>query len=430
MSEERMALSTKERDRLKVLHGVMKRQISQREGAEQLGLTERWVRKLVRRLRKRGDRAVIHGLRGRSSNRKISDADRRRALRTVRSEYADFGPTLAAEYLAEEHGLEVSRETLRKWMIEAGLWKRRRQRVCEVHLWRPRRSCPGELVQWDTSEHDWLEGRGPQMYLVAMVDDATSRAWARFVAQDSTEQNMGVLWGYLERYGRPVAFYTDKASMFQTNRRSELEEELSDRVPKTQIGRALEELGIGWIAAHSPQAKGRIERFFQTCQDRLVKGLRKAGATTLEQANQYLDNRFLPLWERQFTVEPTNPSDAHRPLGREHDLAAILSHVEKRVVAADYTIRWSGQIYQVGRAAIRPGLRGTTVWVEKRLDGSLVVRFRDHYLPVTACAPAPKRQPRIEPRPEIRRSANATRSTWMQNFHLKQAPPIWRAIES
>lgn len=430
MPEERMALSTKERDRLKVLHGVMKRQISQREAAVQLGLSERWVRKLVRRLRKRGDRAVIHGLRGRPSNRKIAGGERRRALRTVGAEYRDFGPTLASEYLVEQHGIQVSRETLRKWLIEEGLWRRRRQKVSEAHVWRARRSCPGELVQWDTCEHEWLEGRGPRIYLVAMIEDATSQAWARFVAQDSTEQNMQVLWGYLQRYGRPVAFYTDKASMFQTTRHPHLEEQLNERAPKTQIGRALQELDIRWIAAHSPQAKGRIERFFGTCQDRLVKGLRKAGVATLEQANQYLDKTFLPLWQRRFTVEPANPADAHRPLGREHDLAAILSHVETRVVAGDYTIRWSGQGYQIARAEIGPGLRGATVRVEKRLDGSLAVRFRGRYVQATECLPAAKPQLKVEPRPEVRRSPTTAKSTWMRNFDLKQAPPIWRAVRT
>lgn len=424
-----MALSTKERDRLKVLHGVIKRQISQREGARQLGLSERWVRKLVRRMRKCGDRAVIHGLRGRPSNRTIGETDRRQALGIVGAEYADFGPTLAAEYLGEQHGLAVSRETLRKWMMEAGLWRRRRQRVYELHLWRARRSCAGELVQWDTSDHDWLEGRGPRIYLVGMIDDATSQPWARFVAEDSTAENMRVLWGYLQRYGRPVAFYTDKASMFQTSRRPRVDEQLENRAAKTQIGRALEELDIRWIAAHSPQAKGRIERFFQTCQDRLVKGLRKAGAATLEQANQYLEQMFLPLWERRFTVEAANRADAHRPLGREHDLAAILSHVEQRVVAADYTIRCSGQVYQMARADIRPGLRGAAVRVEKRLDGSLAVCFRGRYLQVTVCVPRPKPAPKPEPRPEIRRLPKPVKSTWMQGFNLKQAPPIWRAAE-
>ena len=205
---------------------------------------------------------------------------------SYRNSRAAFGPTLAAEYLEQEHELKVSRETLRKWMRKAGLWKARHQRIGQVHVWRARRSCVGELVQWDTSDHDWLEGRGPRIYLIAMIDDATSRLLAQFVSSDSTEQNMRLLRAYLEKYGRPVAFYTDKAGLFRVNRPAQLEEQLAGQDPKTQIGRALEELDVGWIAAHSPQAKGRVERCFHTLQDRLVKGLRKAQVTTLEEANR------------------------------------------------------------------------------------------------------------------------------------------------
>lgn len=390
MEQERVGMSQRERDRLKVLSVVQKGQVRQREAAEQIGVSERHLRRLLAWYRREGDRAVIHQLRGRRSNRKIPDAVQRQAVRLVRAEYRDFGPTLAAEYLAERHGIQVSRETLRQWMIEAGIWRRRKQRIHEVHVWRPRRSCRGELVQWDTSEHDWLEGRGQRIYLIGMIDDATSRLWARFVAQDSAEENMRVLGAYLQRYGRPVAFYTDKASLFETNRPQQRDEELAAKLPKTQIGRALEELGIGWIAAHSPQAKGRIERCFGTLQDRLVKGLRKAGVSGLEPANEYLEKSFLPLWNRRFTVEPANRTDVHRPLGREHDLAASLSQVETRRAAPDYTIRFYGQVYQIAREDIRPGLRGARVRVEKRLDDSVALRFRERYCRLTPC-PAPLR---------------------------------------
>ena len=243
-----------------------------------MGISDRWVRKLLRRVQKEGDRGVIHRLRGRASKRRLRERVRTKALELVKSKYRDFGPTLACEYLAKKHEVEVSKETLRQWLIAAGLRRVKRRKVEEVHVWRPRRSCRGELVQWDTSEHDWLEGRGPRLYLVAMIDDASSRAYGRFVGHDSTEENLRVLWGYLERWGRPVEFYTDKSSLFTVNRPAvEAEDEAAEEA-LTQIGRALRELGIGWIAAHSPQAKGRIERFFGTAQDRLVKGLRVAGA--------------------------------------------------------------------------------------------------------------------------------------------------------
>ncbi len=423
-----MALSGKERDRLKVLHGALKGQIRQSQAAEQMEVSERWIRELIGRMREQGDRAAVHGLRGRSSNRRIPAAVEQRAVELVRVKYADFGPTLAAEYLAEKHRIRVSRETMRKWMMAAGIWRKRRPRVERVHLWRPRRSCFGELVQWDTSEHDWLEGRGEELYLIAMIDDATSRAWGRFVGHDSTEENMRVLWGWLKRYGRPLAFYTDKASLFQTNRPQQRDEELEGQLPQTQIGRALEELGIGWIAAHSPQAKGRIERCFETLQDRLVKGLRIAGATTMEQANEYLKQQFWPLWERRFTVLPANPTDAHRPLGRGYDLAAILSHAERRVVRNDYTIRFEGQSYQIGRADVRPGLRGSRLRVEKRLDGTVAARFRHRYLAIQLCQTS-SRPPRAaaEPQPSGPAKKRPTRD-WMQGFNLNDSPPLWKIL--
>ena len=427
MEQERLAMSQKERDRLKVLSQVSGGQIGQGEGAEQLGLSERQVRRLVGEFRRRGDRAVIHGLRGRPSNRRIPLVVEQKAVGLVRGRYADFGPTLAAEYLAEKHQIWVSRETLRQWMLRAGLCRRQHQRVYQLHLWRPRRSCPGELVQWDTCEHDWLEGRGEKLYLIAMLDDATSRLLARFVRHDSTEENLRLLGTYLEGHGRPLAFYTDKASLFETHRPQQRDEELQGKLPKTQIGRALEELGITWIAAHSPQAKGRIERCFETLQDHLVKGLRLAGVRTLEQANRYLEEQFLPFWNRRFTVEPATGTDAHRPLGREHNLAAILSQVESRVVAGDYTLRWEGIRYQIARAHIRAGLRGARVRVEKRLDGTVAVRFRDRYLTVSCCQarpPAPP-QPPAEPPPTVQKRPARE---WMRGFNLHHSPPLWKIL--
>jgi transposase InsO family protein len=296
------------------------------------------VRKLLERVGKEGDRGIVHRLRGRPSNRQLPAPLRQQAVARVQESYRDFGPTLAMAYLAKRERIAVSKETLRKWLIAAGVWKARRRRVKQVHTWRPRRECRGELVQWDTSEHAWLEGRGQEPYLIVMIDDATNRLAARFVRHDSTEENLRMLKTYLERWGRPGAFYTDKAGLFKVNRPANRDEQLRGQEPRTQIGRALEELGIEWIPAHSPQAKGRVERCFGTLQDRLVKRLRVAGACTLEHAQAYLEQEFLPAWAARFTVEPANASDAHRPLGREHDLAAILSVVEERVVTNHYTL--------------------------------------------------------------------------------------------
>jgi len=249
--------------------------ITQAQGAAQLQLSVRWVKKLTGRMRREGDGGLIHRLRGKPSNRKFGGESQRKATALMKEHYADYGPTQAGEMLAELHGITVSRETVRKWMVEAGLWKAKRSRIEKVHIWRQRRACRGELVQWDTSEHLWLEERGPKLYLIAMIGDATSQLTARFALHDSTEENMRLMWQYIELHGPPGEYYTDKAGLFQVNRPLHYNKELEAKPGKTQIGRALEELAIGWIAAHSPQAKGRIERSFGTLQDRLVKALRR-----------------------------------------------------------------------------------------------------------------------------------------------------------
>jgi len=393
------------------------------------------VKRLLYGLKKRGDKAVVHGLRGRPSNRRMEESVEKSAVKILGMEvYRGFGPTLAAEYLRKKHKIEASKETVRKWMMAGKLWRAKKDKVRQVHVWRPRRSRFGELVQWDTSEHDWLEGRGEKLYLIAMIDDATSRLFARFARHDSTAENMRLLWSYLEKFGRPLSFYTDKASLFRTAEKRKRDEPGVDKdaveMPPTQIGRALRELGIAWIGAHSPQAKGRVERNFGTAQDRLVKGMRVAGVKSIEEANRYLEEDYLVWWERELTVEPAEGDDAHRRLDKSHTLAASLSHVEMRQVRNDYTLRWDGQLYQIERNAIVGGLRGANVRVEQRLDGSLAVRFAERYLAVTLCAPAQKK-PEMPPAKKKPRSPGRAQpgSDWNKNFDLKKSPKIWQAAE-
>jgi transposase-like protein len=426
-----------DRDRLDALKRAKKKLITQKQAAEEIGVTERQVRRLLRRLRRKGDRAVIHDLRGRASNRKLPAEMEQRAI-TVLSDpvYRGFGPTLAAEYLHKRHQITVSKETLRRWMAKARLWRASRRRVVEVHQWRPRRNRGGELVQWDTSDHDWLEGRGEQIYLISMIDDATSQLLARFVRHDSSEENMRLLWSYLERFGRPLAFYTDKAGMFQvavkTKRQEQREGRDRPQMPPTQIERALRELHVVWIPAHSPQAKGRVERQFSTAQDRLVKGMRVAGVQTIEEANAYLETEYLPWWNQTLTVKPGDAADAHRPLGKDHDLAAILSHVEQRQVTNDYTVRYDGKVYQIDRRDIRVGMRKAWVRVEERLDGIIAVLFQDRYVRVRRCAPQLRelasaktmkaKPPRLTGKPP-------RKSGWMKNFSFRSGPSLRQAIE-
>jgi hypothetical protein len=432
MEEERIAMTQEERDRLHWLKQVRDKKIPQKQAAEKMQATARWVRALLQKLKQQGDRVVVHGLRGRASNHKTPEKRQRQIMTIVQREYADFGPTLACEYLADKHQLKVSKETLRKWMVAAGLWKAHQARVEKVHGWRMRRACWGELVQWDTSEHDWLEGRGPKLYLIAMIDDATSKAYARLALHDSTEENLRTLWGYLEHHGRPQDFYTDKASLFVTSPRKNDSEERSEK-PLTQIGRALRQLGIGWIAAHSPQAKGRIERFFGTAQNRLVRGLRKAQVSTLEQAQQYLEQEYLPSWNRRFTREPRNPGDAHRPLSKDHDLAAVLSEIKQRTVDNDYTFSMLGQRYQIDLKCVTPGLRKARVQVQFRLDGSVKVAYHDRLLDARLCRPD---DPAVEPaRPAPapvpkKRKVTQRGSNWSRNFNLHSGPSLREVLRT
>jgi hypothetical protein len=243
-----------------------------------------------------------------------------------------------------------------------------------------------------------------------------------------------VLELYLKKHGRPGAFYTDKAGLFQTavktKRGEQREGKDREQMPPTQIARALKELDILWIAAHSPQAKGRVERGFATAQDRLVKGMRVAGVTTIKKANQYLEEDFIPWWNGTLAMRPANPDNAHRPLDKHHDLAAILSHMETRRVANDYTIQFESKVYQIASKDVRAGLRGGDVRVEKRRDESIAVRFRNRYLAVSRCELRPK-QGKPKPAKKPRAAIPARKpSNWSRNFDLQKSVPLWKAASS
>jgi transposase len=427
---ERIAMSQEERDDLDWLRRVKAGSITQREAAQKMGVSERWVRTLLKRMATQGDAVVVHGLRGRASNRKLPAATQRQALKILKQpDWHDFGPTFAAEQLAKRHQIQVGKETLRGWMIDAGLWKSKAQRLQQVHEWRPRRSAFGEMVQWDTSEHDWLEGRGPVRYLVRMIDDATSWSWGRFVERDATPHNMGVLWEYLEKNGRMVDVYTDRDSMFTVPPRpgeSKEEQRQTDRL--TQLGRALRELGIGSILAYSPQAKGRIERSFLTAQDRLVKHLRLAKVSTMEGANAFLEKEYWPEWNTHFARPVADYANQHRSLTPQLDLAAILCHVEERVIGNDYTFSFAGHRYQIARGEAQAGMRRQRVRVELRLDGELKARYEGRYLQIGECGVRPA-APVPAARQPVRKDHNAGgKSDWMQGFFDRPSPPLWKAI--
>jgi hypothetical protein len=384
--EEMLTLSQQDRDRLVVLREVGDGLVTARRGAELVGLTPRQFRRLRREWERRGDEAVMHGLRGQRSNRAKSTQVRERAMKRARAAvFKGFGPTLLAEHLSRDHRIgELKGCTLRLWMIEEGLWKPKRRRARHRKA-RPRRAAFGELIQWDSSDHAWFEDRFPGRFvLIQMHDDATNRLlMARFVPHDTGAANRQIAIDYLRRHGRPVAFYTDKAGHFGQWVRPVSAVPLEERDAKrtdTLIRRALTELNIELILAHSPQAKGRVERNFGTSQDRLIKELRVAGISTLEEGNHFLEETYIPYWNERFAVEPADCRDAHRKLPKKIDLDALFATTLTRSVGNDFTIRYNNRRWQISKQQARGIRPRQKVTVELRIDGSVHFRFKKRYL--------------------------------------------------
>ena len=383
---ERIEMSGKEVKRLEVLCQVADGLVSQGMAAQALGLTVRQVRRLQRRYAEAGAAGLVSRRRGKPSNRRIADEIKDAILARLRECYADFGPTLAAEYLRED-GLQVSKETLRGWMIEAGLWQAAKgRRVC-LHPPRPRRPRCGELVQIDGSPHDWFEGRGPRCTLIAFIDDATSRVMqARFVPVESTQAYLSILQDYVTSYGRPAALYSDRHGIFTKH-------DPEDGEP-TQFQRALEALEIAGIQALTPQAKGRVERLFQTLQDRLVKALRLAGVCDMAAANAFLED-YLATHNARFAVAPADDTDAHAPYDdNAEQLARICAIHHRRKLSKDLVLSFNRQRYilQTGGQP-RYALRGATVTVVVYPDQRIELLHGEEILPFkvfdTASAPMP-----------------------------------------
>src|SRR5690349_5205969 len=328
-------MSKQEFSRLDVLLRVQSGRLRVSDACVLIGLQRRQVFRLLRGLKQDGATSLLSTRRGRPSNHRLPAEVRILALSIVRERYSDFGPSLAAEKLAEHHGCSVSRETLRGWMIADGLWQDRRHRLPTPHQPRRRRDCLGELVQIDGSEHAWFEDRGEICTLLAFVDDATSRLMQlRFVASESTFEYFRTTRAYLAAHGKPVAFYSDKHGIFRVNAKDAVG---GDGI--TQFGRALSELNIDIICANSPQAKGRVERAFATLQDRLVKELRLAGIATVVAADAWLPG-FITGYNGRFGREPMNAKDLHRPLTAAEDLDEILAWREERTVTLNLTLQY------------------------------------------------------------------------------------------
>ena len=394
-----MAMTAQEARRLYVIQQVIDRKLRQRPAAELLGRSVRQLQRLLRRVRAEGPAGIGHRLRGHRSNRRHPEAMRQRALACYRAHYEDFGPTLACEKLAERHHLRLGRETLRRWLVAAGLWRGQRH-ASRHHQWRERKACRGELVQVDGSHHDWLEGRGPQLVLMGYIDDATNEAFARFYDYEGTLPAFDSFARYARRYGLPQAVYVDRHTTYRSPGKRTVADELAGRArPQSQFERALAELGVQVIPAYSPQAKGRVERLFGTLQDRLVKELRLAGVATREAANGFLET-YLPRYNRRFRRPPCSPLNLHRPCPPAAIVRRALTIRQPRGLRADNTIQHEGQTYLL--ADRWNGQRPTTIQTEVRLDGKLYLVAGDRPLRYRAVGQRPMATPRPAPPPQGR----------------------------
>lgn len=378
--KEQITMSNRDIDRLKVLNAVKEKQKTWKQAAEELMISKRQIGRMLQRIKREGNKGIIHKLIGRPSNHQIEGKIKEKAIKIIKRQYNDFGPTLAKEKLLEIHRINISTSVLRKEMIKADIWQTRKQKR-QHRQWRQRRPCIGELIQIDGSEHDWFEGRGPRSALIIFIDDATSSILhAEFVSVENTFNLMKCTRKYLDKHGRPVAIYVDKDGIYRINRQASIEEQLKDKQPLTQYTRAMNELGIQVIFANSPQAKGRVERSFDTHQDRLVKELRLAGISDIKSANKFLLEKYIPKHNAKFAVIPARDFNAHRELLKSHNLDEILSVQIERTLANDFTVRFNNiylQILKEQKVVLRPKDK---VFIQLRIDGSIHIKFKNHYI--------------------------------------------------
>lgn len=376
---ETILMSGKERRRLEVFSRVKAREFSLTKAAELLGISGRQAKRIWARYRDDGDAGLVHRLRGRASNRQSQPFRKEQALELYREKYAGYGPTLAAECLERDDGLAVPTSTLRRWLSSAGLWQQQRRRK-QHRRRRPRREHDGELVQLDGSHHDWFEGRRDWAVLMVMIDDATGRVFAQFFENESWDSAAATLRRYAETHGLPRALYADRHGIYRSDREPTPDEILAEIEPTTQFGRAMKELDVELILAHSAQAKGRVERVNRTLQDRLVKELTRLGISDLESANRHLVESFLPRFNARFARPAAKRADVHRRVDDERMLR-VLSIQEERVVRPDWTLRWHSGYLQLPRATAAIVQPGDRVVVSEQLDGRRRVFAGDVELP-------------------------------------------------
>jgi len=389
-----ITLTKREHERLEILRRVMKGELRQREAGALMGVTDRQVRNLRRKVQEKGAVGLAHGNRGKPSPKRMPQDLVRRIVELLKERYRDFRPKFASEKLWRKERIRISDEKLRQIMIEAGVWRVHRRKT-EVHAWRERKEYYGEMVQMDGSHHAWLEKRGPKLVLMGLVDDARNRFYGRFYEYEGVYPAMNALEGYLRLYGIPRSLYVDKHSTYKTVRDPSEDEMLRGQEAATQFARAARELGIEMIHAHSPQAKGRIERMFATLQDRLVKELRLASILSLDAANRFLES-YLPRFNAQFEREALRPGNLHRPLPKSLDEIFCLKEI--RTILNGYLFRWKGQRYAIVDPTRR--MLGRPALVLEHFDGRLIVRFEGKDLAYRLIEETEKPKPRIIIRPK------------------------------
>jgi len=378
---ERWQLSTKELSRYSVIENTIEGYLKAGQAAEELHLCIRQIFRLKKRLREKGVQGLIHGNRGRSSPRRIPDMLRDRIDYLYRGKYEGFNLSHFTEMLEEREGVAISRETVRRILLKKGSYEKKK-RYPKHRSFREPRPREGMMLQYDTSDHDWLEGRGPKIKLMGGIDDATKDVpWATFAYQDTVEENMAVCKRIIKRKGIPLSLYVDKDSKFITTRHGGLHVQIKEHQEKTQMARAWEELGINVIFADSPQGKGRIERLWGTFQDRLVSELRLEGISTLEKANEYLHSVFLSKYNKKFTREPKVEEIAYRAIPEGMDLDRIFCIKQERRVQGDNTISYQGRRYQILPTKTRFGFAKARVEVQRHLDGTIHIWYKGEELP-------------------------------------------------
>ena len=373
-------LNMKEQKRLAVLNKVETGQITITEAAEMLALSERQVKRIRKTYREKGAAGLAHGNRGKVSTRRIREEVRQQVIKLVEEKYRDYNDQHLTEKLAELHGIELSRSTVRTIRREVGLGSPRKRRAPKHRARRERKPLPGMLLQTDGSDHDWLEGRGPRLTLIAYIDDATGDVLGGvFREEEDAAGYMLALQVVIQKKGLPQAVYADRHTIFRSPKEATIEQQLAGKEPKSQFGRVLDELGITYIQAHSPQAKGRVERLFETLQDRLVKELREANACTKEEANRVLD-AYLPRFNQQFAHMETQPGTAFQELPAGLRLSDVFCFKYTRTVTNDNTISFAGHKLSIPPGSPRRSYARARVEVRLHLEGHLTIHYQNQQL--------------------------------------------------